>query len=68
MVQAGAGVTLLPQLAVRTEAERFGLAVRRFEDPEPYRTLAYVWRRGAAQAQAFRALATLTKAAIASGA
>jgi len=64
MVQAGAGVTLLPKLAVPTEAERFGLTVRRFDDPEPYRTLAYVWRRGAAQAQAFRELAKLTKAAL----
>lgn len=64
MVQAGAGVTLLPKLAVPTEAERFGLTVRRFEDPEPYRTLAYVWRRGAAQAEAFRELAKLTKAAL----
>ena len=65
MVQAGAGVTLLPKLAVPTEAERFGLAVRRFEDPEPFRTLAYVWRRGAAQAEAFRALAKITKRALA---
>jgi LysR family hydrogen peroxide-inducible transcriptional activator len=64
MVQAGAGVTLLPRLAVPTEAERFGLTVRRFEDPEPYRTIAYVWRRGAAQAEAFRELSKLTKRAM----
>jgi LysR family hydrogen peroxide-inducible transcriptional activator len=61
MVQAGAGVTLLPKLSVPTEAERFGLTVRRFEDPEPHRTIAFVWRRGAAQADAFRELAKLAK-------
>ena len=45
MVAGGAGVTLLPALAVSTEAERAGLRTRRFAAPAPSRTLALVWRR-----------------------
>jgi LysR family transcriptional regulator, hydrogen peroxide-inducible genes activator len=45
MVAGGAGVTLLPRLAVRAENRRAHLVVRRFEDPVPHRTLALAWRR-----------------------
>ncbi len=45
MVADGAGVTLLPQLAVATEAKRARLAVRPFAAPVPGRTIALVWRR-----------------------
>jgi len=44
MAAGGAGVTLLPALAVPTEASRAGLKVRRFVRPAPGRTLALVWR------------------------
>jgi LysR family hydrogen peroxide-inducible transcriptional activator len=44
MVAGGLGVTLLPQLAVRTEAERAGLKVRPFSNPSPARTIALIWR------------------------
>jgi len=44
MVAAGAGVTLLPELAVTTENRRSELAVRRFSPPAPHRTIALVWR------------------------
>jgi LysR family hydrogen peroxide-inducible transcriptional activator len=46
MVASGAGVTLLPELAVPTECRRAELSVRPFADPEPARTIALVWRRG----------------------
>jgi len=46
MVARGLGVTLLPRLAVATEAGRAGLEVRPFEEPAPHRTIALVWRRG----------------------
>jgi LysR family hydrogen peroxide-inducible transcriptional activator len=52
MVAAGAGVTLLPELAVATEARRFDLAVRPFVDPAPHRTVALVWRRNSPLAAA----------------
>lgn len=57
MVAAGAGVTLLPRLAVRTEARRSGLAVRPFVEPAPARTLALVWRRNASLGPALRQFA-----------
>jgi LysR family hydrogen peroxide-inducible transcriptional activator len=44
-VAGGAGVTLLPELAVSTEAQRAGLITRPFADPAPCRTVALVWRR-----------------------
>ncbi len=46
MVARGLGVTLLPRLAVATEAGRAGLEVRSFEEPAPHRTIALIWRRG----------------------
>jgi LysR family hydrogen peroxide-inducible transcriptional activator len=45
MVSAGAGVTLLPELSLATEARRGRLKVRPFVEPRPYRTVALVWRR-----------------------
>lgn len=45
MVAGGAGVTLLPQLAVPTETKRAEVQVRPFAAPEPHRTIALVWRR-----------------------
>jgi LysR family hydrogen peroxide-inducible transcriptional activator len=45
MVAGGAGITLLPRLAVGAENRRAHLVVRRFVDPAPHRTLALAWRR-----------------------
>ncbi|HSL48774.1 MAG TPA: LysR substrate-binding domain-containing protein [Candidatus Deferrimicrobiaceae bacterium] len=45
MVAGGAGITLLPRLAVRAENRGAHLVVRRFVDPAPHRTLALAWRR-----------------------
>ncbi len=53
MVAAGAGVTLLPRLAVATETLRTKLTVRPFEEPAPQRTIALVWRRRSPLAGAF---------------
>jgi LysR family hydrogen peroxide-inducible transcriptional activator len=44
MVAGGAGVTLLPQLALPTETRGTALRVRRFAEPAPGRTIALVWR------------------------
>jgi LysR family transcriptional regulator, hydrogen peroxide-inducible genes activator len=50
MVAAGVGITLLPSLAVEQQDSRAAaLAVRRFRDPEPSRTIAAAWRPGAAR-------------------
>jgi LysR family hydrogen peroxide-inducible transcriptional activator len=45
MVASGAGVTLLPSVAVETEARRSALAIRRFAKPVPARTIVLAWRR-----------------------
>jgi LysR family hydrogen peroxide-inducible transcriptional activator len=63
MVASGLGVTLLPALAVATEAERAGLAVRRFAEPAPARTIVLIWRkRSAIDAALRRVAATLRRA------
>jgi LysR family hydrogen peroxide-inducible transcriptional activator len=63
MVAAGAGVTLLPELAVATETARARLRVRRFAEPAPHRTIGLVWRRGYPLAGALRRAATTMRAA-----
>lgn len=45
MVAGGAGVTLLPELAVKFEVDRAGLMTRSFVRPAPHRTIALVWRK-----------------------
>lgn len=45
MVAGGAGITLLPALAVETEATRAGLRVRPLASTKAYRTIALVWRK-----------------------
>lgn len=56
MVGSGAGITLLPSLAVPIENRRGQLQIRRFKDPAPSRTLVLAWRKGAAHARALTAL------------
>jgi LysR family hydrogen peroxide-inducible transcriptional activator len=48
MVGAGAGVTLLPRMAVGVENRRGQLVVREFKRPAPSRRLVIAWRKGAA--------------------
>ena len=49
--------TLLPQLAVPTEAPRARLKVRAFATPVPHRTITLVWRKRSSLADALRSLA-----------
>ena len=63
MVASGAGVTLLPELAVPTEASRAALRVRRFAEPAPHRTIGLVWRRGYPFADSLRHVAATIRAA-----
>lgn len=48
MVAGGAGVTLLPAMAVPVENRRAALRIRPFAERSPARTIALVWRRGSA--------------------
>jgi LysR family hydrogen peroxide-inducible transcriptional activator len=57
MAASGAGITLLPALAVPAETKRARLRVRPFAPPAPHRTLALVWRRGSPLDAALRRVA-----------
>jgi LysR family hydrogen peroxide-inducible transcriptional activator len=57
MVSAGAGVTLLPRMAVATESRRAHLTVRPLSDERAFRTLALVWRPTSPLGPALRKLA-----------
>lgn len=61
MVEAGMGITLIPELALRDEDRPGNLALRRFAEPSPARDLAVVWRRNADAARDARALAALIR-------
>ena len=63
MVAGGVGVTLLPSLAVETEAPRARLHVRALADPVPHRTIALVWRRRSPLAGALRQVAQTIRGA-----
>jgi len=57
MVSSGAGVTLLPSMAVPVENRRGQLEVRPFVKPVPGRTVALVWRPRSPFAAVFTELA-----------
>ena len=64
MVAGGAGLTLLPRLSVDLENRRGELGVRRFEDPQPSRTLVLAWRKHSPRGGALREVAdTIREAA-----
>jgi len=66
MVADGHGVTLLPKLAVATEAKRARLAIRPFADPAPGWTIALVWRRRSPLAAALQQIASTARDAFGS--
>ena len=57
MVSTGAGITLLPSIAVPTETNRSQLSIRSFSRPEPFRTIVLGWRRRSALAGTLRKMA-----------
>lgn len=57
MVAGGAGVTLLPSIAVGTENRRGELEIRRFAAPVPGRTIVLIWRGRSPIAAALKRLA-----------
>jgi LysR family hydrogen peroxide-inducible transcriptional activator len=63
MVAAGAGVTLLPALAVPTESRRAALVVRPLADRAAFRTIGLVWRPSSPLALALRAIAATMREA-----
>ncbi len=63
MVGAGLGVTLIPEMAVDVETRAASVAVARFPDPAPARTIGMVWRRASPLAERFLGLAATLRAA-----
>jgi LysR family hydrogen peroxide-inducible transcriptional activator len=63
MVAGGAGLTLLPALSVDVESRRGELGLRRFEAPQPSRTLVLAWRRQSPRGDALRRLAATAREA-----
>ena len=61
MVAAGAGVTLLPEVALDVENRKGTLRIRRFAGEPPSRTLALVFRRQAALEPTLRAVARVMR-------
>jgi LysR family hydrogen peroxide-inducible transcriptional activator len=65
MVSSGAGITLLPSLAVAVENRRAQLEIRPFARPAPRRTVVLVWRKSSPFAAAFEDLARVLGQALA---
>ena len=63
MVASGAGLTLLPSLAVPVENRGGQLAVRRFARPAPKRTIVLAWRKQSPAAPGMPDLAATMRAA-----
>ena len=61
MVSSGAGVTLLPSLAVPIENRRGQLVIRPFDEPAPSRTIALVWRPSSPMTKALKELAAVLR-------
>jgi len=62
MVSSGAGITLLPSMAVSVENRRGQLEIRPFAGPAPGRTIALVWRSRSPLGPMFTALAKTLRA------
>ena len=65
MVLGGAGITLLPEMAVGVENRRGELSVRKFVDPAPRRTIVLAWRKQSARGPALREVAAALRDAAA---
>jgi LysR family hydrogen peroxide-inducible transcriptional activator len=63
MVADGAGVTLLPKLAVPTEVRRAEIAIRPFAEPVPGRTVALAWRKRSPLGPSLKKIATVAREA-----
>jgi len=61
MVASGAGLTLLPSLAVSVENRRSQLDIRPFVKPVPGRTIALIWRPTSPLSDAFLAFAEMLR-------
>jgi len=61
MVAAGHGITLLPELCAAAEVDRQRVALIRFPDNPPMRTIGLAWRRTSSRKADFEALGALVR-------
>ena len=61
MVSGGAGITLVPSLAIDTEVARARLHARPLEARSAHRTIALVWRKGASVEPALKRVAAIVR-------
>ncbi len=61
MVGAGIGVTLIPDMAVPVETRSAAVAIARFPDPQPSRTIGMIWRASSPLARQLGQLADLVR-------
>lgn len=61
MVNAGLGVTLIPEMAVPLEVQEDGLFVSRFTRNKPKRTIGMVWRKTSPLSQQFMELGAIIR-------
>lgn len=59
MVSANLGITLLPELCLGVETRGRDLALSKFADPEPFRTIGLVWRKTSPRVEDFEELGRL---------
>ena len=57
MVAGGLGVTLLPEISLPVERMHGRIEVKRFDEPQPSRTIGLAWRATSPRAEEFRTLA-----------
>ncbi|WDZ77316.1 LysR substrate-binding domain-containing protein [Ensifer adhaerens] len=62
MVANGMGMTLIPEIAIATEAARNSIRIVPFAAPEPAREIGLVWRRSSPRERDMEALATAIRA------
>lgn len=58
MVSHDMGMTLIPEMAIETEAARTAIRIVPFADPQPSREIGLVWRRSSQRRADMEALAT----------
>jgi len=61
MVGAGIGVTLIPEMAVGVETRSARVALARFADPQPARTVGMIWRKTSPLASQLRQIAEIVR-------
>lgn len=64
MVGAGIGVTLIPEMAIGTEARTPAVSIARLQEPRPTRTIGLVWRKTNPLGRQFVKLAAILKAVV----